>query len=65
MPSGRSWCFRFRDPKTGATGRVKIGNYPDLSLKDARATADDMRKLLGGNLLRVFREVQAASDHNP
>jgi membrane dipeptidase len=28
-------------------------------------TADDMRKLLGGNLLRVFREVQAAADHNP
>jgi membrane dipeptidase len=26
--------------------------------------ADDMHKLLGGNLLRVFREVQAASDHN-
>ena len=41
---GRSWCFRFRDPKTGATGRFKIGNYPDLSLKDARATADDMRQ---------------------
>jgi membrane dipeptidase len=28
-------------------------------------TAEDMRKLLGGNLLRVFREVQAASDNNP
>ncbi len=28
-------------------------------------TPEDMRKLLGGNLLRVFREVQAASDHNP
>jgi membrane dipeptidase len=28
-------------------------------------TADDMRKLLGGNLLRVFRDVQVASDHNP
>jgi len=28
-------------------------------------TAEDMHKLLGGNLLRVFREVQAASDHNP
>ncbi|WP_433985107.1 membrane dipeptidase [Tunturiibacter empetritectus] len=28
-------------------------------------SADDMHKLLGGNLLRVFREVQAASDHNP
>lgn len=26
-------------------------------------SAEDMRKLLGGNLLRVFREVQAASDH--
>ncbi|MDQ2835691.1 MAG: dipeptidase, partial [Acidobacteriota bacterium] len=28
-------------------------------------TADDLHKLLGGNLLRVFREVQAAADHNP
>ena len=26
-------------------------------------TAEDMKKLLGGNLLRVFREVQAAADH--
>jgi len=26
-------------------------------------TAEDMRKLLGGNLLRVFREVQAAAGH--
>ena len=25
-------------------------------------TAEDMRKLLGGNLLRVFREVQADAD---
>jgi membrane dipeptidase len=28
-------------------------------------TAEDMHKLLGGNLLRVFRDVQAAADHNP
>jgi membrane dipeptidase len=28
-------------------------------------TADDMKKLLGGNLLRVFRAVQAASDKHP
>jgi len=28
-------------------------------------TAEDMQKLLGGNLLRVFAAVQAASDHNP
>jgi membrane dipeptidase len=28
-------------------------------------SAEDMHKLLGGNLLRVFREVQAAADHNP
>jgi membrane dipeptidase len=28
-------------------------------------TAEDMQKLLGVNLLRVFAAVQAASDHNP
>jgi membrane dipeptidase len=28
-------------------------------------TAEDMRKLLGGNLLRVFAAVQAAADHTP
>jgi membrane dipeptidase len=28
-------------------------------------SAEDMHKLLGGNLLRVFREVQAAADRNP
>ena len=28
-------------------------------------SAQDMHKLLGGNILRVFREVQAAADHNP
>jgi membrane dipeptidase len=27
-------------------------------------SAQDMHKLLGGNILRVFREVQAAADHN-
>lgn len=27
-------------------------------------TAEDMRKLLGGNLLRVFRAVQSAADHS-
>ena len=28
-------------------------------------TAEDMQKLLGGNLLRVMRAVEAASDHKP
>jgi membrane dipeptidase len=28
-------------------------------------TAENMHKLLGGNILRVFREVQVAADHNP
>jgi membrane dipeptidase len=28
-------------------------------------SAEDVKKVLGGNILRVFREVQAASDHNP
>jgi membrane dipeptidase len=28
-------------------------------------SAEDLHKLLGGNILRVFREVQAAADHTP
>ena len=28
-------------------------------------SAEDLHKVLGGNLLRVFREVQAAADHTP
>ena len=40
----RSWCFRFRDPRTGKTTRATIGRYPDVPLGKARKRADAMRK---------------------
>jgi len=40
----RSWCFRFRDPRSGRTSRATIGNYPDVSLAEARQRADAMRR---------------------
>jgi integrase len=43
-PAGaRSWAFRFRDPRTGASSRATIGNFPDVGLSDARARANEMR----------------------
>lgn len=39
----RSWCFRFRDPKSGKTSRATIGPYPVVSLSAARQRADAMR----------------------
>ena len=46
----RSWCLRFRDPRSGKPSRATIGNYPDVSLASARERADDMRRrIAGGN----------------
>jgi len=47
----------------------KIDSAADLpkitaALMTRGYTAEDMKKILGGNLLRVMREVEAASDHN-
>jgi integrase len=39
----RTFCFRFRDPVTGATTRATIGTYPDVGLGAARTRADAMR----------------------
>jgi integrase len=39
----RSWSFRFRDPGTGKDARSTIGRYPDISLGQARKTADGLR----------------------
>jgi integrase len=44
----RSWCFRFRDPRSGKTSRATIGEYPDVSLSEARQRADAMRRLVAG-----------------
>ena len=40
----RSFSFRFREPTTGRWERVPIGRYPDVSLRDARARADELRR---------------------
>lgn len=48
----RSWCFRFRDPRSGKTTRGTIGRYPDVSLGKARQRAGAMRR-------------EVADGHNP
>ncbi|MBS0575708.1 MAG: DUF4102 domain-containing protein [Proteobacteria bacterium] len=46
-PNGaRYWLFRYRDRVTGALRDKGLGSFPDVSLKDANATAADMRRLL-------------------
>ena len=53
----RSWCFRFRDPKSGKTSRATIGPYPAVSLSAARQRADAMRSQVvrGENPVEVRR----------
>jgi Arm DNA-binding domain len=41
-----SWSFRFRDPATGKSRSVKLGNYPDISLQTARTAAEEMRRFI-------------------
>ena len=60
----RTWCFRFRDPRSGKSVRSTIGTYPDLSLGDAREKADEFRKLVakGTNPVTVKRQERADAD---
>ena len=48
----RSWCFRFRDPRTGKSTRATIGHYPDVPLGKARKRADAMRKEVATGTIR-------------
>src|SRR5215831_11225236 len=50
-PNGaKSWCLRFRDPRSGKASRATIGSYPDISLASARERADGMRRqIAAGN----------------
>jgi integrase len=44
-PAGvKSWSFRFRDPVSGKPARFSIGQYPEVSLADARKRADELRR---------------------
>jgi integrase len=38
-----SWSYRYRDVESGRSQRFRIGTYPDVPLKDARAAADKLR----------------------
>jgi integrase len=60
----RTWCFRFRDPRSGKSVRSTIGCYPDLSLSDAREKADEFRKLVakGTNPVTAKRQERADAD---
>jgi integrase len=42
--SVKSWSFRFRDPVSGKPARFSIGQYPEVSLADARERADELRR---------------------
>jgi hypothetical protein len=50
--AARSWCFRFRDPRSGKTTRATIGGYPIVSLEQARERAGTLQR-------------QVASGENP
>jgi integrase len=55
----KSWCFRFRDPRSGKDARLTIGRYPDVSLSQARARASDLRREVAGGtnpIERKYRE---------
>jgi hypothetical protein len=55
----RSWCFRFRDPMTGATTRATIGTFPAVLLGAARTKADAMRKDVAAGINPVIRKREA------
>lgn len=60
----RSWCFRFRDPRSGKTSRATIGEYPIISLAEARERADAMRRQVAARenpVERKRREREAAT----
>jgi integrase len=60
----RSWCFRFRDPRSGKTTRATIGEYPTVSLGKARERAEAMRRQVAAGenpVERKRREREAAT----
>lgn len=59
----KSWAFRFRDPKTGASTRATIGTYPEIGLGAARARADALRATVaaGSNPVTQKRSQRASA----
>ena len=54
----RSWCFRFRDPRTGRSSRIGLGPYPAVSLSVARELAEAQRRVVakGQNPVEIRRQ---------
>ena len=54
----RSWCFRFRDPRTGRSSRIGLGPYPAVSLSAARELAEAQRRVVakGQNPVEIRRQ---------
>src|SRR5438067_265018 len=52
----RSWCFRFRDPRSGKPSRATLGEYPIVSLAEARERAEAMRRQVAGGENPVERK---------
>jgi integrase len=48
-PAGGKW-WRFKYRFAGKEKRLSLGVYPDVSLKDARDSRDELRKLLAGGV---------------
>jgi integrase len=52
----KSWCFRFRDPRSGKDARSTIGRYPDVSLAQARERATTLRREVTSGVNPVERK---------
>ena len=54
----RSWCFRFRDPRSGRSSRIGLGPYPAVSLSAARELAEAQRRVVakGQNPVEIRRQ---------
>jgi integrase len=54
----RSWCFRFRDPRSGRSSRIGLGPYPAVSLSAARELVEVQRKVVakGQNPVEMRRQ---------
>jgi integrase len=60
----RSWCFRFRDPRSGKPLRITLGLYPDVSLTQARERADKLREQVANGINPIEQERKAATTRN-
>jgi integrase len=59
----RSWCFRFRDPRTGRSTRIGLGPYPTVSLAAAREQAEANRTVVatGQNPIEARRQARVVA----